>query len=219
MKFPNQESLETHDWLPRKLASYRTFSIDMDNAFKYFGSLFDAIAGYEEAFAGVLEGLERDPYGPQVDVQKDFVAHLGDRMVLVTDYELPITPKCERFMIVVELNNEEAIAKTVEKFMKSDPNATSTEFEGEIIWEIHEPEADLSGMDLDLNDLDLLEPTEGAAQDDAFGASALTSSAVCVTDGHLFIASHADFLHKVLSLQEEQDELSEPPLTSAKWKV
>lgn len=208
MKFPNQESLVTHDWLPRKLASYRTFSMDLDNAFQFFGTLFDAIAGYEEAFAGVLEGLERDPYGPQVDVQKDFVAHLGDRIVLVTDYELPITPKCERFMIVVELANEQAIAKTVEKFMKSDPNASSTEFEGKTIWEIHEAEADLSGMDLDLDDLDLLEPTEGAVQDDAFGGASLTSSAVCVTDGHLFIASHADFLRKVLSQQQDSMELS-----------
>lgn len=208
MKFPNQEELETHDWIPRKLASYRTFSMDLDNAFQFFGTLFDAIAGYEEAFDGVLEGLERDPYGPQVDVQKDFVAHLGNRIVLVTDYELPITPKCERFMIVVELSNEQAIAETVAKFMKSDPNATSTEFENKIIWEIHEAEADLSGMDLDLNDLDLLEPTEGAGQDDAFGASALTSSAVCVTDGHLFIASHAEFLRKILSQEDVRSELS-----------
>ncbi len=208
MKFPNQEELVTHDWLPRKLASYRTFSMDLDNAFRFFGTLFDAIAGYEEAFAGVLEGLERDPYGPQVDVQKDFVAHLGDRVVLVTDYELPITPKCERFMIVVELADEQAIAKTVEKFMKSDPNASSTEFERKTIWEIHEAEADLSGMDLDLDDLELLEPTESSSQDDAFGASALSSSAVCVTDGHLFIASHAEFLRRVLSQQMAEGELS-----------
>ena len=44
--------------------------------------------------------------------------------MLITDYEVPITPQCERFLIVVELTNEEAVAKTVEKFMKSDPNAT-----------------------------------------------------------------------------------------------
>ena len=208
MRFPNQEQLGTHNWLPRKLASYRTFSCDLDNAFQFFGSLFDAIAGYDEAFAGVLEGLERDPYGPQVDVQKDFVQHLGNRVVLVTDYEVPITPKCERFMIVIELANEAAIAQTVEKFMKSDPNATSSEFEGKQIWQIHEAQADLSDMDLDLNNLDLLEPNGAEVEDDAFGASALSSSAVCVTAGHLFIASHTEFLQQILSTEGDDNELS-----------
>ena len=208
MKFPNQEELDTQNWLPRKLASYRTFSCDLDNAFQFFGTLFDSIAGYEDAFDGVLEGLERDPYGPQVDVQKDFVAHLGNRVILVTDYEVPITPKCERFLIVVELSNEAAIAKTVEKFMKSDPNATSTEFENKIIWQIQEAQADLSEMDLDLSNLDLLEPTDSAAQDDGFGASALSSSAVCVTAGHLFIASHTEFLKQVLSIEGPENELN-----------
>ena len=72
MKFPNRKGMAPHKWVPRKLATYRTFNCDLSNAFENFDTLFDAIAGYEEAFDGVLEGLERDPYGPQVDVRKDF---------------------------------------------------------------------------------------------------------------------------------------------------
>ncbi|MEM9660551.1 MAG: hypothetical protein AAF961_19470, partial [Planctomycetota bacterium] len=79
MQFPNGGNLEPQDWMPRKLASYRTFNMDLQNAFEYFGSLFDAIAGYDDAFADVLEGLEKDPYGPQVDVERDLVKHLGER--------------------------------------------------------------------------------------------------------------------------------------------
>lgn len=211
MKFPNQEDMTANKWMPRELATCRTISCDLDHAFQYFGTLFDAIAGYDDAFDGVLEGLERDPYGPRVDVQKDFISHLGETITLVTDYELPITPKSERFMIVVEIKDEKAIAATVEKFMKADPNATSSEFEGKQIWEIHEPEADIPEIDIAVaDDLDeLLDAPEagGTLEDEPLGGGALASSAVCVTDNYLFISSHADFLKKVLAQENADDKL------------
>jgi hypothetical protein len=207
MKFPNQEELTANKWMPRQLATYRTFSCDLNNAFQHFGSLFDAIAGYEDAFDGVLEGLERDPYGPQVDVQKDFVSHLGQRVMMATDYELPITVKSERFMIAIEIKDEKAIAGTVEKFMKSDPNASSSEFEGKLIWEIQEAEADIPEIDIAELDPELLE-SEESTEEGGLGGGALASSAVCVTDGHLFIASHADFLREVLAEANSAEKLS-----------
>jgi hypothetical protein len=207
MKFPNQEEMTANKWMPRQLATYRTFSCDLNNAFQHFGSLFDAIAGYEDAFDGVLEGLERDPYGPQVDVQKDFVSHLGQRVMLATDYELPITIKSERFMIAIEIKDEKAIASTVEKFMKSDPNASSSEFEGKLIWEIQEAEADIPEIDIAELDPELLE-SEESTEEGGLGGGALASSAVCVTDGHLFIASHADFLREVLAEANAAEKLS-----------
>jgi hypothetical protein len=207
MKFPNQEEMTANKWMPRQLATYRTFSCDLNNAFQHFGSLFDAIAGYEDAFDGVLEGLERDPYGPQVDVQKDFVSHLGQRVMMATDYELPITVKSERFMIAIEIKDEKAIAGTVEKFMKSDPNASSSEFEGKLIWEIQEAEADIPEIDIAELDPELLESDE-STEEGGLGGGALASSAVCVTDGHLFIASHSDFLREVLAEANSAEKLN-----------
>ncbi|NOY43117.1 MAG: hypothetical protein GXP26_14955 [Planctomycetes bacterium] len=206
MKFPNSKSLSAKPWLPRKLASYRTFNCDLANAFNHFESLFDKFAGYDEAFAGVLEGLERDPYGPQVDVKEDFVKHLGQRIVLVTDYEVPITPKCERFLFVVELANEAAVAATVQKFMENDPDASRTEFEGKTVWEIQAVEEDISDLDIEIGDLDLLDSEE----DDELNADAteVPASAVCVTGGHLYYASHTDFLKRILSQKGPEEVLS-----------
>ncbi len=206
MKFPNGKSMATPNWLPRKLASYRTFNMDIENAFESFGSLFDAIAGYEDAFANVLQGLEKDPYGPRVDVKKDFIAHLGERITMVTDYQVPITTKCERFLFAVELTNEQAINVTIEKFMKSDPNAIQTEFEGRVVWEIQEELDDIPELDINISELDLLDepaalPGGGNADIDR------PTSAVCVTDGHLFIASHVSFLKEILSNKAAQDTL------------
>lgn len=203
MKFPNSRELTAQPWTPRKLASYRTFNCDLANAFECFDTLFDAVLGYEDAFAGVLEGLERDPYGPQIDVRKDFIAHLGQRVTLVTDYEVPITTKCERFLFVIEITNEKAIAATVKKFMESDPNAIKTQFKDKIVWEIQEAQEEIPELDIAVSDLDLLEPVDEAPADGK-GKKAFPTSAVCVSDGHLFIASHVSFLKEVFEIEEPQ---------------
>ncbi len=203
MKFPNGKSMAAPKWLPHKLASYRTFNIDIENAFQSFGTLFDAIAGYEDAFANVLEGLEKDPFGPRVDVMKDFIAHLGERITMVTDYQVPITTKCERFLFAIELKNPQAIATTIKKFMESDPNALRTDFEGRVVWEIQEEQDDIPELDIELDLLD--EPV--APQNDGIAKIDQPTSAVCVTDGHLFIASHVSFLKEILSKKAAQETL------------
>ena len=210
MKFPNSPEMAPLKWVPRKLATYRTFNVDLSNAFEKFGSLFDSIAGYEEAFDGVLEGLERDPYGPQVDVRKDFITHLGQRVILVTDYEVPITPKCELFMIAIELTNEKAVADTLKKFMESDPNASQSDFEGKILWEILEVEEDIPELDITSSDLDLLDdPAADTGTRKEATANAAEASAACVTNGHLLIASHASFLKGILSTQHPLERLTD----------
>jgi len=207
MKFPNGNSMTAPAWLPRKLASYRTFNFDLDNAFAYFGTLFDAIVGYEDAFANAMRGIEKDPYGPRIDMRKDFIAHLGKRVTMVTDYEVPITTKCEHFLFGIELTNEAAIELTVEKFMKSDPNATRTVFEGKVVWEIQEEGEEVPDVDIDISDLDLLdEPVITENPDQA--AKEWPTSAVCVTNGQLFIASHVGFMKEILAKKSQQDALS-----------
>jgi hypothetical protein len=203
MKFPNSKELSAQPWSPRKLATYRTFNCDLANAFEHFGTLFDAMLGYEDAFANVLEGLERDPYGPQIDVRKDFVDHLGQRLTLVTDYEVPITPKCERFLFVIEVTDERAIAETVEKFMAADPDAIKTQFQGKTVWELREAQEEIPELDIAVSDFDLLEPVEESLAEGGV-ARAFPTSAVCVADGHLFYASHIDFLKEVFALDTPQ---------------
>ena len=207
MKFPNGSSMAAPNWLPRKLASYRTFNMDLDNAYQYFGTLFDAVVGYEDAFANAMRGIEKDPYGPRIDMREDFIAHLGQRVTMVTDYEVPITTKCERFLFGVALTNEAAIAATVKKFMESDPNATRTEFEGKVVWEIQEEGDDVPELDIDISELDLLDEPASVANQGPAG-KALPTSAVCVTDGQLLIASHVSFMKEILAEKTNQDALS-----------
>jgi hypothetical protein len=206
MRFPNSDTMTPEPWAPRKLASYRTFNMDLKNAYQHFGSMFDAIAGYENAFKDVIEGLETDPYGPQVQVEKDFVAHLGQRISLLTDYELPITTKSERFLFTVEVTDEKAIAATVEKFMKADPNAQRREIQGKTVWEIMPPQEEVPELEISL---DPLTPGAGGAEGGGQKETAMSTSAVCVTDGHLLIASHLTFLEHILTVKAQGEKLTD----------
>ena len=208
MEFPNRTDMRPQDWLPDGLATYRTFNCNLSGAFEHVGSLFDAIAGYEKAFEGVLKGMEEDAYGPQVDVRKDFIAHLGERVSLITDHELPITTECERFLFVIELINEDAFANTMKKYMDCDPNALAKDYQGKTIWEIHEPQGEFEELDIGISDLDLLVAGDDVPADEMIDDS-VPPSAVCVTDGHLFIASHVDFLERVLDKDRPKTGLTE----------
>jgi hypothetical protein len=204
MRFPNKTELEPQPWIPRKLASYRTFSMDLKNAYQHFGSLFDAIAGYEEAFNDVIEGLEKDPYGPQVQVENDFIQHLGERVTLMTDYELPITTKSERYLFAVDVTNEQAIAAAVEKFMKADPNAQRREFQGKVVWEIMPPQEHVEELEIAIGPAP--QPQGGPG---GVGGQALNNSAVCVTGGQLLVASHLPFLEQILSQRGPGESLAQ----------
>lgn len=206
MQFPNAEKMPPEPWIPRSLASYRTFNMDLQNAYKYFGTLFDAIAGFEHAFDDAINGIEEDPYGAHINVEKELIAHLGQRISLFTDYELPITTKSERFMFMVELKNEAAVAATVEKYMKADPNAEQKEFEGKVVWEVKPAQEEIPELEIDLDPVGAEE-----AAGDELKSTAMSNSAVCVTDGHLLVASHLTFLEKMLAAKAKGDQLSDAP--------
>jgi hypothetical protein len=204
LKFTNGGELKPQPWVPRQLASYRTFNFDLQNAFETFGTLFDAIAGYENAFADVVEGFEKDPYGPRVKIREELVAHLGTRVTLITDYEVPITTKSERFLFAIELANPAAVEATIAKMMDRDPNAKASGFAGKKVWEILPETSDDLELDIEL-DLESGPAEESTAQ----AETAMSTSALCVTDGHLFVASHMDYLKVILAPKAPGESLAE----------
>ena len=204
MEFPNEQSMKPHEWIPEKLATHRTFNLDMQNAFRHFDTLFDAIVGYEGAFEGVLEGFREDPLGPKVNIEDEFIVHLGKRVTLLTDYKLPITTKSERSLVAIEVLDSATVAKTVEKFMLQDPNAVRRTYQGHTVWEITVPEHDVPELDIGTSDLDLLGPPE--PETGPLGRPVDLGWAVCVAYDHLLIGSHLEFLEQVID-QNKQKQL------------
>ncbi len=197
----NGKDYTPQKWVPREIATYSTVYFDVLNAFDNFGPLFDELygAGEKGEWADVLRQEKDDPNGPQIDLREEMFKKLGQRVSMLTDYELPITTTSERLLIVVESMDDEAVAKALHKWFGNDPTAKRREINGRVIWEIVEnegPEMDTPEVSLgtDVPDLAPQPKKKKTNQQNVMPHAAYT-----VLDGNLFIASHLDFLLKVLN--------------------
>lgn len=194
-------------WAPRQVATYKTLHVDVVNVFEHLPSTFDAFAGYEGAFGNVLRGLEKDPYGPKINVKKDILPHFGTRAVVMTDYTLPIKPECERYLFVIDVKDEAALREPINRWLESD-GAERQEIDGVPYWEMV-PEDQGLGHD----DLDPLAPL-GESTQPVVGERderVLQRAAVCLHQGRLAIASDADFLRQALFGVSAGESLSHSP--------
>ncbi|TWT99130.1 hypothetical protein Pla108_00630 [Botrimarina colliarenosi] len=194
-------------WAPRQVATYKTVHIDVANVFEHLPTTFDALNGYEGAFHNILAGLEKDPYGPKIDVKKDVIPHLGTRAVVMTDYTLPITPECERYLFVIDVDNEAALREPIDRWLKSD-GAERKELDGVPYWEMVPEDEALAHDDLDPL-VPLGEPV-GTARGER-EERVLRRAAVCLHKGRLAIGSDADFLRQALFGVSTGETLSASP--------
>lgn len=204
----NQPPVEP--WAPRQVASYTTVHVDVQNAFDHFGSLFDAFAGYEDAFETTLRAFEKDHYGPKINLRNEVVEHIGSRVVITTDYTLPITTESERYLIVLDVRNEAALREPLDKWLEND-GAERKEIDGVPYWEIV-PESEALDEDLlgdDLLDDDLLslddEPDWRAEREERV----IRRAAVCLHQDKLAIGSDVEFLKQALFGVEPGDSLAQ----------
>jgi hypothetical protein len=216
---PNKTEFTPQPWVPRDVATYTTFYFDILNAFDNFGPLFDEIFGDGEDVweKDVLPGLQA-PDGPQIDLRKELIAHLGQRVSILTDYQLPITTASERLMVAVEVKDSKAVAKAIAKLFKGDKTVARRNIDGQIIWElIGEQTPEPTMPKIEFGDVPAIMPahplrkkkkTDDEDEDDV-QPHLLPHRAVTVWGGHLMIASHIDFLMKVIAPAKKPDLLAD----------
>ena len=85
--------------------------------------------------------MKTDPNGPHIDLREELITHLGQRVTMLTDYQLPITTSSERLLFAVEANDEKAVAAALEKCLKNDPTVKRRVIDGHVIWELIEEES------------------------------------------------------------------------------
>ncbi len=207
LDFPNGGDFKPKPWVPRDVATYTSFNLKPTKVFESSKSLVNAIIG-DEVFDDVITSIEEDPNGPQINIRADLVALLGGRAIVVSDYLLPITPKSERMMMGVETKDEKGLAATIEKSMKTDPDAKRHEYKDHIIWEITNPEADVAMVVVDDHPAFALGKQEEDEDEGDVRERTLPNSAVTVAHGQLLVASHYDFLTKMLDDIAERNQLA-----------
>jgi len=196
LQFPNGGQFLPPDWVPRDVAGYAGINIDTKNAFENSKTLVNEIVG-DEVFEDVLESIKTDENGPRIDIRKDVIAHLGNRITMVSDVALPITPKSERLVVAVNAVDEKKLFEAIRNWMESDPDTRRREINGQVVWEIVDQESELPMVTIENSPLDNEPKAEEEPEEEE--KPLLPNSAVTVVHGHLFVATHIDILAKVLA--------------------
>ncbi|MCG8586644.1 MAG: hypothetical protein MI757_18230, partial [Pirellulales bacterium] len=212
LTFFNDANLNPPEWVHTELATFTRVKFDISKTFESSKTLVNAIAD-SEVFEDVLHSLKTAPDGPKIDVREDVIKRLGSDVVLLSDYELPITVTSERLLFAIETHDADGLAATVAKAMSADEKAHRREFKVEdreyIIWEMVEQEPeDTDEPVVELGGIPGL-PGVDEEEEDEEEEPLLPNKAITVAHGRLIIASHIEFLHKVLENANGQSKLSD----------
>jgi hypothetical protein len=214
LAFPNSASagdLHPAPWVPGYVDSHIAFNLDIRTAEANFGPLFDQMFGEGESgvWTDVKDSLRDDPNGPKVDLVKDLIYNLGQRCTFIVDHKEPITTTCERSCLGIVASNPKGLADAIRKSMETDPNVKHRQVGGFDIWEMVEEQIDVPQVELEGSARGAAEEVEPAPQ------RLMPRSAVCVAHGHLFVASHVNFLEEILALDPTKSLANEPDYQAA----
>jgi hypothetical protein len=222
LDFPNSEGLSVQNWIPRELATYSTWNWQIQKAFEASKTLVDEMWAEpgDEILQSILDDLRDAKNGPRVDIEKDLVGKLGTRVTLVTDYQVPIGPKSERWIAGVETTDAKSVATALEKAMKNEAQVRRREIDGFTVWEITDQQAAVTESlmievpgggirhaDLVVEEFEPVAFQPGKARAKRKSKAKRTqkqqqrtiqNAALTVAYDHLFVASHIDLLERVL---------------------
>jgi hypothetical protein len=207
LQLPNTSAAPPPSWAPRESARYASYNLDVLTAYDHFGTLFDALQGHKDAFKTSMEGIEQDPYGPQVNVRKEFVGHMGKRITFLTDFSLPVSVDNERSILAVEAADEAKLAKSLAKIMEHEPDVKRRDFGEYVLWERVPPEK-LDEVEVEAPGFGPVETAPKPTTKEDEKKRVLPNSAVCVALGQLMIASDIEFLKQLLTGFAQHEMLS-----------
>ena len=215
LRFPAAEQIEPPSWVPAGSSSWSAMQWDIQTAFQSAESLVDDVVGEEGVFDDVIASLKEDPDGPQIDVEADLIACLGQRVAILSDYVTPIDIESDRLVIAIEATDPERVAATVAKSMSTDPDMQRIESQGHVIWELIDRTMEIPKLEIEtpggiVAHADHVEDDqhEDRRRLREKEEKLLPHSAVTVAHGHLLIASHRDILERVLATVDSADSLA-----------
>jgi hypothetical protein len=167
-------SLKPEAWVPATVATYESFSWDLDAAWEAAEMLLGQIPGVD------LATIEKAVGGPDgnFSFQKDLFGPLGDRVTIIADLKKPITEKSQRTLFAIALEDPKAFQNTLGKLLDKLPQKpTKRDFQGTTIY-------DLEGIGMNI---------PGAPADDE-----PKKLSVAVKHSYLFLGAEPTLLEQVL---------------------
>jgi hypothetical protein len=132
-------NLKPEPWVPDTVASYQTWSWDLDSAFASLNELANQFQ------PGVLNALEQQLVGPNggepLNLKKDLFDPLGDRVTLIGDFTKPITEDSQRMLLAVALEDAKVFQSTLTRLISlAGGQPKKREFQGTTVYDFDMPD-------------------------------------------------------------------------------
>ena len=138
------KNLTPPKWVSANVSTYAAVNWDIVGAYTTVETLYDTFAG-QGALAKMVDDLAEDEGGPKIHIKKDIVDQVTGSVVVVGSVpeQADLLTGGERYLFGIELKDEAAIRKLLEKLADLDgfPGKVR-EFEGEKIFEMPVGEED-----------------------------------------------------------------------------
>ncbi|MCE5266541.1 MAG: hypothetical protein LLG00_01465 [Planctomycetaceae bacterium] len=212
---PSQPDFTPQAWVPQDISTYTTLYVDLTRDFEAIGPAADKLFGHDAAgtWREIVDSLEHDPNGPRIDVREDLVSHLGPRVTFLTDYREPITTTSNRLLIAIETKDAQAVRSALRRLLANDPTIRNRNERGIAVWELAPKKRPGLPPKIGFGDAPpLTRPEPLRKKSDKESGRLLPEAAITVWNGNLMIASHVDYLLKVVAPSTKQPPLAADPV-------
>lgn len=132
-------AMRPESWVPATVASYQSFSWDLDNA---YNALNDLVNKFQPGMLNVLEQQLVGPEGGQpLSFQKDIFGPLGNRITMISDFKKPIKEDSQRVVAAIALDDAKAFQNTLNRILEiARATPKKRDFQGTTIFDFELPE-------------------------------------------------------------------------------
>lgn len=192
LDFPNQKALVPPAWISAGSASVMGFSWNFTEAFPKLRGIVDAYIG-DAQFDEILDQIKNDPQGPQIDIRKEILPHIGQEFYTVTEIIEPITPDSKRSLICIKLNDpENKLYGVLNRYSKSEPGSSIEDIGDFRIWKFSNEE---EGEEV----IEFNNPgSKNSKEEEEEEKPLLNKWGVCIINGYFVFASNPDSLIQVI---------------------
>lgn len=180
-------------WVTSNISSFIAIQANPDNIYDNIAPFFDVYCGDGEqgVWADVVEGLEQDKLGPQVNLKNDLVRYFEGQILILRQTLEPIGPESECTAYALRVKDVNAVRTALGKLFNGDPTIQADKLGQYNIWQCVPKKKTESAI--------RTIPVPGASTKKEKPEGPLAHAAIAVENGYLIIASKREYLEQLLN--------------------
>lgn len=135
-----EKNHDENNWVPENLRIQGHYAFDVRTVLDDLRPAFDEKAGYAGALDNMIDGLKKDPLGPKIDLQSDFLDHLAGQATVVIGKEESGDEIPGAWLVALDAKNPRLLSETFDKVMRNDPDHRSVKLWRREVWVNNRPE-------------------------------------------------------------------------------